>query len=268
MFHGLKRIIDENWVWRRQAWSLAVMDLVKSYRGAALGWIWLFVKPVIYIAVFWFAIDIGMRSGSPVNGYPFIYWLAAGIFPWFFIRDMLDSGSSVLNRYSFLVNRLRFPLSVISTFFAISRMLVCVGTLAVMMFIAACAGYAPTIYWLQIPLVLVITLLFWIGWSIAISPLCAFSQDFSNLVKTVSMPLFWMSGILFQLGNMPEWVQAIMRFNPVTWCAESIRDSLIYNQWIWSQKADLGAFVIVFVVMWMVAGLSFGKLSKEVADVL
>lgn len=268
MFRGLKRIIGENWVWRRQAWSLAVMDLVKSYRGAALGWIWLLVKPAVYIAVFWFAIDVGMRSGSSVNDYSFIYWLAAGIFPWFFIKDMLEDGSDVLHRYSFLVNRLRFPISVISTFFAISKMLVCIGTLVVMAAVALIAGYSPTIYWLQIPLVLVITLVFWIGWSVAVAPLCAISQDFANLVKTFSMPFFWVSGVLFQLDNMPQWMQTIMRFNPVTWCVESIRDCFVYNQWIWDQRDDLGAFAIVFVLMWMFAGLSFGRLSKEVPDVL
>ncbi len=268
MFRALSQILGENWIWRSQAWSLAKMDLIKSYRGAALGWIWLIIKPAMYIGVFWFTVRIGMRSGGAVNGHSFTFWLASGILPWFFIKDLLESGSEVLNRYSFLVNRLRFPISVISTFFALSKMIVCVGTIIFLMLWSILAGHYPTIYWLQLPLILVLMMIFWVGWSIALSPLCAISQDFANLVKTLSMPLFWISGIIFQLENMPHWIQVVMWFNPVSWCVESIRDSFIYNQWIWSQPKELAAFAIIFILMWMLAGLSFGKLSKEVPDVL
>ena len=56
-------IIRENWRWRRQVWNLAKIDLVKTYRGAALGKIWLFVKPAVYILVFWVA--LASRSSAP-----------------------------------------------------------------------------------------------------------------------------------------------------------------------------------------------------------
>ena len=47
MFATLKQVVGENWHWRRQVWNLAKIDLVKTYRGAALGQIWLFAKPAV-----------------------------------------------------------------------------------------------------------------------------------------------------------------------------------------------------------------------------
>ena len=68
MFATLKQVVGENWHWRRQVWNLAKIDLVKTYRGAALGKIWLFAKPAVYILVFWVALKFGLRSSSDVNG--------------------------------------------------------------------------------------------------------------------------------------------------------------------------------------------------------
>ena len=66
MFATLKQVVGENWHWRRQVWNLAKIDLVKTYRGAALGKIWLFAKPAVYILVFWVALKFGLRSSSDV----------------------------------------------------------------------------------------------------------------------------------------------------------------------------------------------------------
>ena len=84
MFATLKQVVGENWHWRRQVWNLAKIDLVKTYRGAALGKIWLFAKPAVYILVFWVALKFGLRSSSDVNGKPFAnddaisYWPGQG----------------------------------------------------------------------------------------------------------------------------------------------------------------------------------------------
>ena len=102
---------------------LAVFDLKKQSRGAVLGWAWFFVRPAIYIFCFWFAIDIGLKAGRTAPGdAPYILWLSAGIIPWFFMNNMLSGGISVMNRYSYLVNKVKFPLSAISSVYTLSSM--------------------------------------------------------------------------------------------------------------------------------------------------
>ena len=60
MFNTFRQVLHDNWEWRKQSWNLAKIDLVKTYRGAALGWIWLFVKPAVYIGVYYFTFAVGM----------------------------------------------------------------------------------------------------------------------------------------------------------------------------------------------------------------
>ena len=58
--NDLIKILKEHWQYRQQLIKLAKADLVKTYRGAALGWSWAIIKPVVTIFVYWFAFEIGL----------------------------------------------------------------------------------------------------------------------------------------------------------------------------------------------------------------
>lgn len=268
MFGTLKQILSENWQWRHQIWDLAKFDLIKTYRGAALGKVWLFTKPAVYILVYWFTLSVGMRHASDVNGQPFLLWLASGVFPWFFMSDCINTGSDVYHRYGYLVNRIKFPLSVISTFYTLARLIVFACTMLFIIAVCLLTGVHISRYILQLPLVMIIMFVFWTAWSIMLSPLGAVSKDFANLIKTLSMPFFWLSGILFQLTSLPEIGQKIMAFNPVAWCCEAVRDCFVYKEWIWSRPDELIPFLVTFLVVVLLALRNFKRLYKEVPDVL
>ena len=120
----LKKIIKEHIEYRKQIFKLAKSDLIKTYRGSALGWAWAIIKPIVTIFVYWFAFEIGLRAGKDVNGYPFFLWLIAGIIPWFYMGDMITAGTSCIRKYSYLVTKMTFPVSTIPTFVSISNLIV------------------------------------------------------------------------------------------------------------------------------------------------
>ena len=264
----LLSVIKENWQWRHQIWNLAKIDLVKTYRGAALGKVWLFAKPAVYIFVFWFALEFGLRSSTDVNGKPFLLWLAAGVFPWFFMSDMITTGSDVYHRYTYLVNRIKFPLSLISTFYTLSLMIVLVCMLAFAVVVSALFGIFPSVYLLQLPLVLALMFVFWVCWSMALSPLSAISRDLANLLKTLGTPFFWLSGILFELDKLPEAARLVMAFNPVAWCAEAVRDCFVNDRWIWMDYRSFIPFLIVLALFVFLAVHNYRRLYMEVPDVI
>ena len=64
MLETLKNIIKSHIEYKQQIFKLAKSDLVKTYRGSALGWAWAFIKPTVTIFVYWFAFEIGLRRGG------------------------------------------------------------------------------------------------------------------------------------------------------------------------------------------------------------
>ena len=269
MLETLRLKLSENWEWRKQIANLALLDIRKTCRGAVLGWIWLLIKPLTYVIVFWFALDLGLRAGSGVQEYPFILWLVAGLIPWFFMQDMLSTGANVYKRYPYLVNRIKFPLSAISTFYVLSQFIINIGLMAIMLAICLITGQGITPYLIQLPFVYLLMLAFFICFSIMLSPLSAISKDFNNLLIAFSTPIFWVSGIIFDVSTLGiPFIQNVLAFNPVTFFATATRACFCDQYWIWERPELLAPFVLVFAATALASLVSYHRLRKDVADVL
>lgn len=265
----LVEIIKEHLKWKHQIFSLAKSDIVKTYSGAALGWLWAIIKPTITILVYWFAFSVGLRKGGDVAGYPRLLWITAGVIPWFFMSDMITQGANAIRKYKFLVTKMKYPVSTIPTFVGLAKFVIHLFLIGMTIIFFAVFGYMPDVYLLQLPLYMLAMLLFFIEWSLFASMLSAMSQDFFNLVKSMTTAVFWLSGILWDIGRIKNpTLQKVLMFNPVTFVATGYRNVFIYKVWIWDEPRALFSFLIVLIIMGILAIWSYKKLIREIPDVL
>ncbi len=265
----LKRMIKDHIEYRRQIVKLAKADISKTYRGSALGWSWAIIKPAVTIFVYWFAFEIGIRSSKPVNGFPFFLWMIAGLVPWFYINDMLTQGTDCFRKYSYLITKMKFPVSTIPTFVSLSKMIINVMLLVLVGIIFAGFGFMPNIYYLQIPIFIILAFVFFTGWALFAANIAAMSKDFSNLVKSFITAVFWLSGILWNSENVKIlWLKKILRLNPVTYIVNGFRHCFIDKIWIWQEPKRFLYFIIATIIMWGLAVWSYKKFRKEIPDVL
>ena len=111
--------------------------------------------------------------------------------------------------------------------------------------------------------------LFFTAWGLFAGVLAAISQDFLNLVKSLIQALFWLSGILYDASKIEiVWVKKILLFNPVTICANGYRNVFIKHVWFWETPQELINYAIVLLVMAVLAVWAYGRLKKEIPDVL
>ena len=241
----LSEILKEQWEWRKQILSLGLFDLKKISAGAVLGPLWFFAKPAVYILVFWFALEVGLRSADQTGSdVPYILWLMGGLIPWFYIQEILGTGINIFKRYSYLVTKIKFPLAGIPTIFSISTFVIQLGLVAAL---------------------LVVYFLF----SLVTSLLSAISKDFMNLMKTLSTPLFWLSGIIFNVYNLQlPLVELVLMLNPITFIVTMYRCAVYDKMWIWDKPEAIVGFVVVFAVTLVVTLVIYRRTHEEVADVL
>jgi teichoic acid transport system permease protein len=256
--------------WRHQIFQLAKSDIIKTYSGSALGWAWAVVKPTVTIAVLWFVIGIGLRQGGDIEGYPFLLWLITGLVPWFYMDDMITESTTAFLTYSFLITKMKFPISTIPTFVGVAKLIIHLAlTLVVVLFYAG-YGYYPDIYILQLPIYMFLMFLFFINWGLFAAMLSAISKDFMNLVKAFVTAIFWLSGILFNVrtDEMPQWVRSIETVNPVSFIVEGYRDVFVYKVWFWENPKKMTYFFLVLIIMGALATWSYRKLYREIPDIL
>ncbi len=265
----LRIIIDEHILFKKQLLKLAKSDLIKTYHGAALGWFWAVIKPMMTVFVFWFAFTIGLRSGKPINGYPYFLWLIAGFLPWFYMTEMITQGAACIRKYSYLVTKMKFPISIIPTYVSLSKLFVHWVLLAITLSIFAVFGYMPDIYYLQIPVYMLMMFIFFTVWALFSGMLSALSQDFLNLVKSTISAIFWLSGIIYDVDkiNNPN-IRIILKFNPVTVISSGYRNTFIYKRWFFEDKTSLACFATTLIVFILLSLWAFKKLRKDIPDVL
>ena len=261
-----------------QMLKLSIADLKKTYTGAALGWAWAVIKPIVTIFVYWFAIAIGLRQGSDIDGVPYILWLIAGIISWFYMGDTITGGTECIRRYSYLVTKMKYPITTIPTHTNLSRFFVHCIIVVIVIIIFCISGYTPPIQILQLPVYMILMFLLFNAWSLFAGLISAMSRDFANLVKSFNIAVFWLSGILWNVENVKEsnpFVYKLLMINPVTYLCYGYRDCFIAGSqgaadgaWFWEHPKRLLYFLgwyalLVFLSLW-----AYKKLRKEIPDVL
>lgn len=265
----LKKIISEHLRYRNTIFKLAKSDLVKKYKGTVLGWWWALIRPSITLGVYYFAFSVGLRISSPVGEYSYFLWLIAGFLPWFYMRDVLTAGAESIKKYRFLVTKIKYPISTIPTFVSLSHLFTEIMLLIVVIGIFLCSGKTPDIYWLQIPFYIVLMFAFFCIWSLLSGILSAVSSDFLQLVKSVTLMLFWLSGIMYDVNSIQnDIIRRIMLLNPITVIVNGFRNSFIYKEWFWENYKELIGFFAITAIMLVITVFVYKKLDREMVDIL
>ncbi len=266
----VREIFNDHKVYGKQILKLAKADLIKTYRGSALGWAWALVKPVVTIFVFWFAFSFGLRMGGDgIDGYPFFLWLIAGFVPWFYMSSMITGGAACIRANSQLVTKMHFPASVVPTFVSISKLFISALLVIIMILIFWVSGYPPIIYYLNIPVYMIMMFVWFTIWGLFAGMLSAMSRDFLNLIKALSQAIFWMSGIIYDVNGIDvHWIKAILSYNPVTIIATGFRYTFIKHQWFFEDMYMLRCYLICLIVVILLAIWAYKKTYQDIPDVL
>jgi len=265
----ISKIIKEHFEYKNQITKLAKADLVKTYRGAALGWMWAIIKPTVTIFVYWFAFTVGLRAGQDVKGFPYFLWLISGVIPWTYMSEMITAGTDCIRKYSYLVTKMKFPVATIPTFVNMSKFSVHIILMAIVIWIFAIFGFLPQIYILQLPIYMLLTFIFFNIWGLFSSLLAAISKDYANLVKSFISALFWLSGIMWNVDTIQNSViRNILKLNPITFLVNGYRNCFINKTWFWNEPLELLYFAVILGILLVFALVVYRKLRKDIPDVL
>ena len=252
---------------RHLLWSLIKNDFKQKYVGNFLGILWAFIQPLATILIFWFVFQVGFKS-QPIENFPFILWLIAGILPWFFFADALSNATSAIIANSYLVKKIVFRVSLLPIIPIFSALVVHLFFIFFMFGMFLYYGYLPTIYWLQIFYYLFAMLILLLGLSWITSSVVVFFRDIGQIVTMFLQFGFWLTPIFWSLKMVPENYHWIINLNPMVYIIEGYRDSMIYHQWFW-QKGGMTLYYWSFTIGIFLLGIkTFKRLRPHFSDVL
>lgn len=258
MFSQLKEVFS----YREMLISTVKKDLRSRYRGSVLGFLWTFINPLfqllIYSVVFPFLLRIKTEN------YPMFVF--TGLLPWIYFTSSVQIATTCIAGNANLVKKIYFPrmilpisvstVGVINYFFGL-----CITIPALLL-----TGVRFSAVLAFLPVVILIQYLFVTGSCMLLSAMYVYFRDLEHIVGIVLMAWFYVTPIVYDLTAFPDWVQSILRFNPMTQFASAYRNVLMYG----SMPSALGfGCTAVFSAGVMLLGMSvFSRLQRAFAEEL
>lgn len=274
-------IFREHKGFTRQIFLLAKNELIKTYKGSAVGPLWAVVKPLFTLFVYWFAFSVGLRGNRVVEvanihgqtvGFPIFIFILVGFVPWCFISDSILFGARSIRTNRHFVTKVSFPVSTIMSYTILSKLFVHFLLVICMYIYVLIVNGGPTIYNIQFFYYCPLMYLFFLVLSWSTAPMSAFSFDFYNIINSVMSGLFWLSSVIYSTYDMEYgWLKIIMFFNPINYFTNGYRNAFLYNRWFWDYPEfplETIIFFAEFVVLFFLGLWNYKRLRKKIADVL
>lgn len=101
-----------------------------------------------------------------------------------------------------------------------------------------------------------------IGMTVALAARIKTLETFMMAVQTIVMPVWFLSGSLYPIETIPDWLKPLATLNPLTYATDAVR-SLMLRGVVWSTLAFDFAVMITFSVLMVFIGTRMFKRNLE-----
>ena len=85
-------------------------------------------------------------------------------------------------------------------------------------------------------------------------------EGFNLIVSFLVFPLFFLSGALFPIDNLPSWLRAFTTLNPVTYAVDGMRGVML-GMSTYPVMMDFGVLLVFAVVMIGIGSIAFSRMK-------
>lgn len=192
------------------ALHLVRMELATRHRGSIFGWLWALGPPVFQLAATYFLFSRVIPLG--VEDYP--VFLLVGILAWGWFASSLGSATVSLESRRDLVLRPGFStelLPITAVLVALVDYLIALPVLFVAL--GFTVGLQPEA--VILPVLLLIQLLYTLGFALAVAPLQVFLRDTRQFVVLLVSVGFWLTPIFYRRSQVPDSLAWLYDVNPM-----------------------------------------------------
>jgi len=261
-FYFLRDIVDK----RSIIYELVKRDLQQQYMGSYLGFVWLFLQPLLFISILYSVFTLGFRAGVSEE-MPFSIYLVSGMIAWMHFVANFSSNTDAIRSYAFLVKKVDFRLSILPIVKMMSSLVAHVFLVVIAVCLAWFQGYPPTFYTLQIIyyLIAMSALLLGLGWMT--SSASVFVKDVTKVVAIIVQFGFWLTPIFWNISMIPEKYRWIIELNPMYYIVSGYRDSITSQELFWERGDTIYFWTFALVSLYLGINI-YRRLRPHFAEVV
>jgi ABC-2 type transport system permease protein len=219
-------------------WTLAVTEWRLRFYGSFLGYLWSLARPFALFGVIYVVFSEFAKLGANIRGYA-VYILFSLVLFQFFTEITGGCVQSLVAREN-LLRKIRFPALVIPLSIALTALFNLAMTLVAVVIFAIASGVYPTWTWLELPLLVVVLLVFAGGLGMLLSVLYVRYRDVQPIWDVASQALFYASPVLYVATMVPASFQQAYLSNPIASVLTEMRRAVVdpTGRHVWEAIGD------------------------------
>jgi lipopolysaccharide transport system permease protein len=200
------------------------------YAQTILGILWVVLLPVSTSLVLAFALTQFVGHSGEVGNVPYVAFLLAGLAIFEVGRMIILRAQGTLYEVTHVINRVYFPREIV-LLVMVGEVLVdfCINFVAMVGINALFFQVYPNIYYIFIPLIVLIMVAFSLGLALMIGWYGLLISDLQPLLTIIMQLLFYLT-VLFSRTDASSLAITILHFNPLALLLEAFRDVVLYAQ--------------------------------------
>jgi ABC-2 type transport system permease protein len=234
---------------------------VKRYLRDRVRIISSFVQPLLWLVIFGVGIGASLRGAVLIPGLTYQQLIFPGIIGQTLLFTSMFMGISVIwdKEFGFMKEILVSPVSRVSIF--LGKMIgdstdaLIQGVIVIVLGLLLGIKIDLMIFLASLPIMLLITFgLVSIGLTIA--SFMGSLESFGAIQSFINLPLFFLSGALFQVQSLPGWMQDVSKANPLTYGVDALRNVILGGTWqpfqvqpLFIDIAIVGAFDVIMIAV-------------------
>ena len=228
----------------------AYADLRAETARSYLGFFWWIIEPLLYLLVFYFAFGVLLKIGRE----NYVEFLLCGLVMWRWFDNTIRRGENAVLGSVGLMQQVYLPKYIFPLVGVLSNTVRFSVVLVLLLVYLALLGPGVTMSWTALPVTLFVQLLWICAATLLVAAVVPFMPDMRIIIDNGLTLLFFLSGIFFDISQMPQpWVD-VLKINPMLVLIESHRLVLVEGRWPdWNELGLTAASAIV--VMTIALGL-------------
>lgn len=252
---------------RNLIYYLLRKEIKSLYIGSTLGMLWIILRPLLIIVVFWlvFSEIMKVRPYAGKVNVPYIVFMLSTIFFWFGFQEGIMRASTSVIENGEIIKKVQMPIEVFPVVSVLSSYFNhIIG--AVIFFFAIAALYSPSVMWVLVIPVIVLQILFSLGLGFLLSALAAYVRDIPQIVNIIMQGLFFLTPIVYPIDIVPEKVRFLFYLNPMTYFVKTYQDLIIFR--VFPHYSTIIIVFVLSVASFFIGLKVFRKLKEGFADIL